>query len=263
MTTDSDLTVALAAAEAGARVVAAAFGGAQSAEYKGRFDPVTVTDKAAEDAILATLGKERPDDAVLAEESGGAAAPGRHWIIDPLDGTVNFVHGIPQVSVSVALYDGDEPVVGVVHDVTRDEVFAAEARHGATVNGRPMSVSETDDLGAAVVATGFPYDHDERADDLGAVVRDVLREVNGIRRFGSAALDLAWVAAGRFDAYWELGIAPWDGAAGILIVREAGGEVTDPHGVPSTPFRGLVVASNGKVHEHLRSIVEAHADRFG
>ncbi|MCB1247129.1 MAG: inositol monophosphatase, partial [Acidimicrobiia bacterium] len=246
----------------GAAVVGRAFGGGQDADYKGRFDPVTATDRASEDAILAVLGAERPGDAILAEESGGTPGDGRHWIVDPLDGTVNFVHGIPHIAVSVALYDGPHAIVGVVHDVVRNEVFAAQAGAGATVDGDPLAVSRTNDLGLSVVATGFPYDHDVRADALAAVVRDVLRSVNGIRRFGSAALDLAWVAAGRYDAYWELGIAPWDGAAGLLIVREAGGRVTDPHGKDSTPFMPLVVSSNGSVHESLRSLIEPHVGSF-
>jgi myo-inositol-1(or 4)-monophosphatase len=129
---------------------------------------------------------------------------------------------------------------------------------GATLNGQKIKVSDSSDLSMCVVGTGFPYDHDAHAEALSVVVREVLREVNGLRRFGSAALDLAWVAAGRFDAYWELGIAPWDGAAGMLLVREAGGIVTDPWGTPSDPFKPLVIASNAVIHEDIRSIVNAN-----
>lgn len=232
------------------------FGTSPDPTYKGRFDPVTAVDHASEEAILGLLRTERPDDEVLAEEGGGTTSDGRHWIVDPLDGTVNFVHGIPQVSVSVALYDGETPVVGVVYDPLRREVFSAVVGEGARLNGHVISVTSEHELERSVIATGFPYDHDEHADDLSVVVREMLRRVNGIRRFGSAALDLAWVAAGRYEGYWELGIAPWDGAAGLIIVRESGGTVTDPFGRDSTPFMGLVVASNGAIHHEFRTIIE-------
>jgi len=251
-----DLHVAMSAAKAGAEIIKKHFGVPTDARYKAKFDPVTAVDGAAEAAILSVLGSARPDDEVMAEESGGTVHPGRHWIVDPLDGTVNFVHSIPQVSVSVALYDGDEGLVGVVYDPLRDEMFTATRGGGAFLNGRDILVSHVTDLEKAVVATGFPYNHDRYADSLAVVLREVLAQVNGIRRFGSAALDLAWVAAGRFDAYWELGIAPWDGAAGMILVREAGGTVTDPFGFPSRPTMGLVVASNGKLHDPFRQIVE-------
>lgn len=253
-----DVHVAIEAAKAAGDIISRFFGAPPDAEYKGKFDPVTAVDRAAEEAILSTIRAHYPDDGFLAEESGGDAAPsGRHWIIDPLDGTVNFVHSIPQVAVSIALYDGVQPILGVVYDPLRDEMFTAVDGEGARLNGHLIAVSSQDDLQRSVVATGFPYNHDEIADELAIVVREVLRRVNGIRRFGSAALDLAWVAAGRYEAYWELGIAPWDGAAGLILVREAGGQVTDPLGRESTPHMGLVVSSNGIVHEELRHIIES------
>lgn len=252
----NDLHLAMSAARAGAEIIKDHFGAPPPPDYKGKFDPVTAVDKAAEAAILAVLRSARPDDEVMAEESGGTVHPGRHWIVDPLDGTVNFVHSIPHLSVSVALYDGDEGLVGVVHDPLRNEIFTATRGGGAHLNGHLISTSDTAELERAVVATGFPYDHDIHAESLAVVLREVLAQVAGIRRFGSAALDLAWVAAGRYDAYWELGIAPWDGAAGMILVREAGGTVTDPYGQPSTPTMGLVVSSNGKVHEPIRRILE-------
>jgi len=247
------------AAKAGGEVVARFFGSPPETEYKGKFDPVTAVDRASEAAIVALIREERPEDTVLAEEDQGAhdRHDGRQWIIDPLDGTVNFVHSIPQVSVSVALYEGGQPLVGVVYDPLRDEIFTAVSGQGARLNGHMMSVSTTAELGRSVVATGFPYDHDEKADELAVMIREVLRRVNGLRRFGSAALDLAWVAAGRFDAYWEFGIAPWDCAAGLLLVTEAGGSVTDPLGRASTPFHGHTIASNGAVHEALREVIES------
>ena len=252
-----DLHLAIEAARAGGAVVSRFFGSPPDPEYKGKFDPVTVVDRAAEEAIISLIRSERPDDAILAEEAGGTVSDGRQWIIDPLDGTVNFVHSIPHVSVSIALYEGPRALVGVVLDPLRDELFSAAADEGARLNGHVISVSAEHDLERSVVATGFPYDHDQHADDLAVVLREMLRRVNGIRRLGSAALDLAWVAAGRYEAYWELGIAPWDGAAGMMLVREAGGRVTDPYGRDSTPHKGLVVASNGAVHDEFRSVVES------
>ena len=253
-----DLHVAITAAQAGAEIITEYFGASPDPEYKGKFDPVTAVDRAAEEAIIEVIADARPDDDVLAEESGGADThSGRHWIVDPLDGTVNFVHSIPHVSVSIALYDGTKGLVGVVHDPLRDELFTAIDGGGARLNGHVISVSDVTDINRSIVATGFPYDHDVHAESLAIVIREMLRNVNGLRRMGSAALDLAWVAAGRYDAYWELGIAPWDGAAGMVLVREAGGIVTDPFGRRSSPSMGLVVSSNGHLHDQIRSIVEA------
>ena len=255
--TMDDLHVAIAAAQAGAEIITMYFGASPDPEYKGKFDPVTAVDRAAEEAIVDVIATARPDDDVLAEEGGGTTQPGRHWIVDPLDGTVNFIHGIPHVSVSVALYEGTKGLVGVVYDPLRDELFTAFDGGGARLNGHVISVSDVADINRSIVATGFPYDHDVHAESLSIVVREMLREINGLRRMGSAALDLAWVAAGRYDAYWELGIAPWDGAAGMVLVREAGGVVTDPFGRQSTPSMGLVVSTNGHLHDQIRSIVEA------
>ncbi|GMQ86568.1 MAG: inositol monophosphatase family protein [Acidimicrobiia bacterium] len=247
----TDLELAVAAARAGAAIVVDGFGRAVETEYKGRFDPVTEIDRASEKAIVDIIRAGRGDDAIVAEEGGGIESGGRHWIIDPLDGTVNFVSTIPHLSVSVALWDGATPLVGVVLDPLRDEEFTAKAGAGAQLNGATIQVSRTDHLERAVVATGFAYDHGDHAAEYTAVLESVLEVVNGIRRFGSAALDLAWVAAGRFDAYWELGVSPWDQAAGILLVREAGGRVTDPFGADSVPGTRLVLASNGVLHQPL------------
>ena len=251
-----DLQLATVAARAGGAILRDGFDRGVTAHYKRRFDPVTEIDHASEEAVLAIISKHRPDDAILAEERGGTIPGGRLWIVDPLDGTVNFVHGIPQVAVSIALWDGDRPLAGVIYDPLRDECFSAAIGEGASLNGRPISVSKTDDLDLSVTATGFPYDHGDYPDEYAAVLGAVLGSVNGIRRFGSAALDLAWVAAGRYEAYWELGLAPWDQAAGILIVREAGGRVTDFNGIDSLPATPLVLSSNGLIHDALRRILE-------
>ncbi len=253
----TDLDVAVRAALAGAEVVRDGFGGPAQEEMKGAVDPVTAVDRQAEEAILTVVHAHRPDDAVLAEESGGdASGTGRRWIVDPLDGTVNFVAGVPHVGVSVALWDGGRAVAGVVVDVLRDDVFAAAAGEGCTLNGRPIRVSDRTDIGSSLLVTGFPYDRRERAALYTAAVTDVLRVARGIRRLGTASLDFAWVAAGRFDGYWEFGLKPWDVAAGILLVREAGGRVTDHTLEDSRLDDAFVVATNGRVHRSLHTLLQ-------
>ena len=248
-----DIDVARAAARRAADVIRDAVGGTLGTRWKGEVDPVTEIDRAAEVAIGEVLAKQRPADSILGEEGGATGSSNRRWVVDPIDGTVNFVHGIPHFAVSIALWDTDAPVVGVVLDVMRDELFAASAGEGATVDGRPITVSETQELGESVCATGFPYDRRERAQELAAQVERVLRRSRAIRRMGSAALDLAWVAAGRYDAYWEVDLQPWDIAAGLLLLTEAGGIATRGDGGVVELERGGIVASNGMVHEALRT----------
>lgn len=250
-----DLSVAIAAARVGASIVGTAFGGAQEAEFKGAVDPVTEIDREAETAILELLAAERPDDGVLAEEGGGSTdLAGRHWIVDPLDGTVNFVHGIPQVSVAVGLYEDGHPLVGVVVDPVRGEEFTAAIGGGAHLNGDPITVSGRP-LSDGIIATGFPYDRRHQGGQYADIVGTVLGRARGIRRFGSAALDLSWVACGRLDGYWEFGLGPWDIAAGMALVLEAGGRVTDHRGTASTVFDSLFVAGGPSLQEDLRNLV--------
>ena len=252
-----DLAVAVAAAEAGAAVVAAAFGSGGTADSKGTNNPVTDADREAEAAIVALIERHRPGDGILAEEGSGQSGGRRRWIIDPLDGTVNFVHGIPHIAVSVALYEGDRGLAATIIDVMTGERFTARAGGGAHLGGASLSVTRPQSLAGTVVATGFTYDHDRYAWEYTRALAAVLEQVNGIRRFGSAALDLAWVAAGRFDGYWELGVAPWDLAAGALLVREAGGIVTNPWGEQATPDDRLVVAAGPGIQDALRTTVLA------
>ncbi|MGA7273119.1 MAG: inositol monophosphatase family protein [Acidimicrobiia bacterium] len=253
-----DLPVALEAAREGAAVVREGFSGAAEVHMKGEVNPVTAIDTDAEDSVRAVLGRERPADQVLGEEEGGTGwDEGRVWIVDPLDGTVNFVHHMPHVAVSVALWEDGAPLVGVVIDVMHEEEFAAVAGLGSLLNGQPVRVSGQDDLGEALVVTGFPYDRRRRADDYATVVGAVLARVQGLRRLGSAALDFAWVACGRFDAYWEYGLAPWDAAAGVLLVEEAGGQVGTVTGARFDLDSPTVVASNGLVHDALAGVVHA------
>ena len=208
-------------------------------------DMVSDADREAEDAIVTLLRSERPDDGVLGEEgTAEETASGRRWVIDPLDGTTNFLYSYPAWAVSVALEDSDGSLVGIVFDPARGELFAAERGAGATLNGEPIRVREDARLERALIATGFGYDAERRARQAD-VLRRVLPAVRDIRRAGAAAIDLAWVAAGRLDGYWERGLHRWDWAAGRLLVVEAGGEVRDLAGEP----HGLVAAAPGLIGE--------------
>lgn len=257
---EGDVWVAVRAARAGAEIVQTGFFEELDTEMKSEVDPVTQVDRDAEDAVRAVISSHFPDDSILGEEGGGGDwQVGRVWIVDPLDGTVNFVHRLPQVAVSVALWDGGKPLVGVIIDVARNDEFVAMAGEGATLNGEPIQVSDTDTLDRSLVSTGFPYDRRQHAGAYLKVVEEVMLASQGTRRLGAAALDLAWLAAGRYDAYWEhggpQGIKPWDVAAGILLVTEAGGTYTDESGEVNRLDALAHVASNGKVHEELRTIV--------
>lgn len=229
-------------------------------ELKGAVDPVTQIDREAETAIRGVISGHFPDDGFLGEEGGGDDwRSGRVWIVDPLDGTVNFVHRVPQVGVSVALWDDGAPLVGAIIDVARNDEYVAVAGEGATMNGERIHVSETATLESSLVSTGFPYDRRQYARSYLRVVEEVMLNSQGTRRLGAAALDLAWVATGRYDAYWEhggaQGVKPWDVAAGILLVTEAGGTHSDEAGEQNRLDARVHVATNGKVHEELRSIV--------
>ena len=214
-------------------------------------DMVSDADREAEQAIAALLRAERPDDGLLGEEGADVeGTSGRRWVVDPLDGTTNFLYGFPAWAVSVAVEDDEGAIAGVVYDAVRDELFAAERGRGATANGAPIEVRTGAALDRALIATGFGYDAGRRARQA-EIVRVVLPKVRDIRRAGAAALDLAWVAAGRLDGYWERGLHPWDWAAGRLLVTEAGGLV---HDLPGDPH-GLVAAEPALIAP-LRELVE-------
>ncbi|MBI5158337.1 MAG: inositol monophosphatase [Acidimicrobiia bacterium] len=238
----NDLDLARAAAAAAADIIRGWRHRLEGADYKGEVDPVTIADREAEAAIVAAISRSRPDDGILAEEGGAAhSASGRRWVIDPLDGTVNFLHGIPQVAVSIGLEDAHGVAVGVVRDVFRDEEFVACRDGGATLNGSPIRVSACTELRRALVSTGFAYDRQSRAAEYTRPVTAVLEVAQGIRRNGSAALDLAWVSCGRLDGHWEFNLSPWDVAAGFLLVTEAGGVVLGFDGPPD--HRGFTAAT--------------------
>ena len=239
-----------AAREAGALLLVRFGQPAQDLESKSTAtDLVSDADRDAEALIRDLLVAERPADGLLAEEGTERAESGRRWVFDPLDGTVSYLYGYPHWCVSVALEDAGGPPAGVVYDPNRDELFAADRGAGATLNGEPIRVRDPPPLDRALVATGFGYDPDRRARQAD-LVRDLLPRVRDIRRAGSAALDLSWLATGRFDAYYERGLNPWDWAAGSLIVREAGGVVEDLPGEP----HGLV-AGPAELVDQLRPLV--------
>jgi len=249
-----DIDIAIRAARAGAAIVASGFRSVTDAEMKGVVDPVTEIDRAAEAAVVGMISEARPEDGILAEEGSAAeTSSGRRWVIDPLDGTVNFIHGIPHVSISVALEDDNGVLVGVIVDPIRDEEFTAVRGRGAFLNASPMQVSTTERLGDSIIVTGFPYDRRDHGSSYATTVGEVLEAARGVRRLGSAALDLAWVAAGRYDGYWEYSLSPWDMTAGVLLVAEAGGMLSNSAGGP-IDHTDLVV-TNGLIHEELRRIV--------
>jgi len=221
-------------------------------------DMVSAADRDAEALIQGVLREERPEDGLLAEEGGRETAEsGRRWIVDPLDGTTNFLYGLPAWAVSVALEDAEGGLVGVVFDPVREELFAALRGDGATLNGEPLRMPSHDDLATALVATGFGYERERRALQAQALVR-VLPRVRDVRRAGAAALDLSWLAAGRLDGYYERGLGAWDWAAARLIVSEAGGALADLEGEP----HGLAAASPALLPQLLDLLGDAEAGVF-
>jgi myo-inositol-1(or 4)-monophosphatase len=221
-------------------------------------DLVTEVDQACERHIVDALTRERPGDAILAEEGSGAdqSGPGWRWVIDPLDGTTNYAHGYPRFCVSIGVERDDVPTVGVVYDPLLDETYHALRGAGAFRNGQPIRVSSEPALDRALLATGFAYDRraskEDNLDHFGAF----LKSARALRRDGSAALDLCYVASGRLDGFWELNLAAWDIAAGALLVEEAGGRVSDCAGGPA-PRSGLeIVASNSHIHDAMLAVLE-------
>ncbi len=219
-------------------------------------DLVTEVDHACEELNVDTLRAERGDDAILAEEGRreGGDGSGWRWVVDPLDGTVNFAHGYPRFCVSIGVERRGEREVGVVYDPLLDELYAAVRGRGARCNGRPLRVSGEAELGRALLATGFAYDVKHTSQNLDHFAA-FLRAARGVRRDGSAALDLCYVASGRLDGYWELQLNPWDVCAGALIVSEAGGRLSDLAGGPVPPSGGEIVASNGRLHQAMLSVL--------
>jgi myo-inositol-1(or 4)-monophosphatase len=223
-------------------------------KYKGDVDLVTQADRRSEQAIVARLSKYFPNHAIDAEEGFGKDHDAEfRWHVDPLDGTTNFAHGYPCFCVSIALARRDEVLVGVVYNPIYDELFAAARGVGATLNGNKIAVSKVSTLSTSLLCTGFPV-HKRRASPNIHYYYDFTLRSHGVRRDGSAALDLASVAAGRFDGFWEFGLKRWDTAAGVILVEEAGGKITDFHDQPYRLGGPVVLATNGLIHEEMRAV---------
>ena len=245
---------AIAAAIAAGNLIKHNIGKITSADVddKNPFDYVTVIDKKAEELIINLIKSEFPDHEIYAEESVKSISKSwPRWIIDPLDGTTNYIHGYPNSAVSIALEKDKQIVLGVIYDPFRDELFWAEKGNGAFLNDKKISVSQNRDQRYCLIATGFPFKNRNFLSLYWSVLSDIFMEVSGIRRTGSAALDLAHVACGRFDGFWELKLSPWDIAAGSLLIEEAGGAITDFEGGKNYIWTGDVVATNGFIHSFM------------
>jgi myo-inositol-1(or 4)-monophosphatase len=255
------LNFAMQTAREAGKILLEKFGRKININDKSDKNIVTEADLASEKYIVEQIKNSFPRHSILAEESGQTVVEGGaseyQWIIDPLDGTTNFAHGYPCFCVSIGLEKiGAGIVVGAIYDPTRDEMFAAERGQGATLNGRQIRVSEVDDLNRALLVTGFPYDVRKRERFVELFGKFVLN-AQAVRRDGSAAIDLAYIACGRFDGFWEEGLNAWDTAAGSLLVEEAGGRMTHYDGTPFNPHQPLMVASNGTVHEAMLKILQS------
>jgi myo-inositol-1(or 4)-monophosphatase len=249
------LNIATRAARSAGRILMRYFERADqiSVTSKSRNDFVSEVDRGAEAAIIQELHSKYPDHAILAEESGEHAGSDFQWVIDPLDGTTNYLHGFPQFSVSIALKYRNRLEQAVVYDPLREEMFTASRGQGAQLNDRRLRVAQRTSLEGALLGTGFPYRDQNHLDAYLGMLKAMIRDTAGIRRPGSAALDVAYVAAGRSDGFWELGLAQWDFAAGALLVTEAGGKVSDLVGGDRFLETGNIVAGNLKIHEAMLS----------
>jgi myo-inositol-1(or 4)-monophosphatase len=227
-------------------------------ESKGHADVVTDIDKASEALLVSAIRERYPDHAIVAEEGSNSDGQSEYtWLIDPLDGTLNYLHGLPIYAVSLGLVRAGQPYLGVVYDPTRDELFVAERGRGAYLNGRQLQVSPTAQLNKALLTTGFPYDRFNRSENNLREFAHILLHVQDVRRPGSAALDLCYTAAGRSDGHWELGLKAWDVAAGAIIVSEAGGRLSDWQGNEWQIGQERLLATNGLIHDELLALLQA------
>jgi myo-inositol-1(or 4)-monophosphatase len=255
--------ICVEAARRGGAVLRECWGKQRTVELKGGIDLVTDADRASEAALLELLRERCPGAAILAEESGasGAGAGGLRFFVDPLDGTTNYAHGIPHFAVNVAVSDADGLAAGATYDPLRDELFAAARGAGARLGDEPLRHSGRTELAGSLLVTGFPYDIHQNHDEPLRLFGAFIRRARGVRRFGSAALDLAYVASGRFDGFWELRLKPWDVAAGILIAREAGAIVTDLAGGGGMLESGDIVAAPPGLAPAMLAVIAAERAR--
>ncbi|HUU49542.1 MAG TPA: inositol monophosphatase family protein [Nitrospinota bacterium] len=250
------LDTAIEAAKAGGAILKKNYGQPIKVEHKGAIDLVTEVDKLSEKVIIDIIKKKYPEHTILSEEKGlkKKGSPYK-WIVDPLDGTTNYAHGYPVFCVSVALEIDREVVLGVIYDPILEEIFIAQKGKGAYLNGKKISVSKIQSLSDSLLVTGFPYDIRKNTDDNINHFRNFCKRAQAVRRPGSAALDLCYVAIGRFEGFWEMKLFPWDVAAGALLVREAGGKVTDFKGNSFDIYGKEVLASNGFVHKAMVEVL--------
>ncbi len=225
---------------------------------KSSHDFVSEVDFQAEQEIIHVIKQAYPDHAIMAEESGEHEGNEYLWIIDPLDGTTNFLHGFPQYAVSIGLKHKNKMELGVVYDPVQDELFTAERGGGAMLNNRRIRVSDRNNLQTALLGTGYPFRSEENVDEYLAMFRPLCVATSGIRRAGAAALDLAYVACGRLDGFWEIGLQPWDMAAGVLLIQEAGGVITDFAFNDKYMASGNLMTANPKIHQLMYKTVEPH-----
>lgn len=252
------LDTAISAARRAGEVLCQRYNQPHHVRHKGAIDLVTEADLASEEVVIDVLRRRHPSHAVLAEESASSLRPpvdGPVWIVDPLDGTTNFSHGFPWFCVSIAFWDRGEAQVGVIYCPRQEELFWAALGQGAWLNGDRIRVSQVDELPNALLAMGFPYDVQENPVQVVAALQAVLVRVQGVRRAGAAAMDLAYVACGRLDGFWEIKLKPWDTAAGQLLVQEAGGPLSNFKGQAYSPFMPEILATNGRIHRDLLEIL--------
>jgi myo-inositol-1(or 4)-monophosphatase len=251
------LNFAMQTAREAGQILLDKFGRKINISKKGETNLVTEADLASEKYIIERIRSYYPKHSILAEESGAAIVEGTStwkWIVDPLDGTTNFAHGYPCFCVTLALEHEGKIVVGATFDPTRDEMFSAEKGNGASLNNKQIRVSDTEKLDQALLVTGFPYDVSER-DNFARHFTDLILKSRGIRRDGSAAIDMAYVACGRFDGFWEEGLNPWDVAAGVLFVEEAGGRVSYYDNSPFSIYQAPICATNGLIHTEMTDVL--------
>ena len=257
------IRVGIAAAYNGAKVLTAHFGNISRIGRKGAFDLVTEADTGSENQIIQTIREAFPEHAILAEESGAAKGNSEYrWIIDPLDGTTNYAHHLPIFTIAIALARHAEIVFGLVLNPVDGELFSAVAGKGAELNGKPIRVSSTAAVHDSLLATGFPYNFDEIIEPVMKRFTMCQDASQGVRRLGSAALDICYVACGRFDGFWEQNLKPWDMAAGAIIAAEAGAVITDFSNQPFALDQKEILITNGKIHQEMLSLLALESSRF-